>query len=268
MPTFCNLNEAVTLVQNGDTLALGGLALNRSPMAFTIALLQRATPPQAITLLAFTAGYAADLLVGAGCVQTVRSVYFGLEVFGFAPMFTYHANRGSLNILEETETSLVLGLRASINHTGYLPSQVWQGTDLLKLRPDVQSILDPYSGETVTAFPAIHINVAVIHALYADRAGNIALNNNLGLDLLLAYNAKTVIVTYEEQVEQLHPAPHLTILPAPAVHYCCHAPQGASPTSCYPRYPMQGGTLLDYASQVSDPASFHEYLHRAVIMAS
>ncbi len=39
-------------------------------------------------------------------VRRTRTCYFGLEVFGLAPMFTYYANRGELEVLEETEASL------------------------------------------------------------------------------------------------------------------------------------------------------------------
>ena len=47
----------------------------------------------------------------------------------------------------------------------------------LALRPDVKTITDPYSGEELVAFPALSCDVAVIHALVADKRGNARLNN-------------------------------------------------------------------------------------------
>ena len=41
------------------------------------------------------------------------------KVFGLAPMFTERANRGEVQIIEETETSLVLGLRARVSGVGF-----------------------------------------------------------------------------------------------------------------------------------------------------
>ncbi len=260
MTEHISLAEAAALVQPSTTLALGGMALYRRPVAFVRELLRRDIMPTDLALLAFTAGYAADLLVGAGAVTSVRTVYFGLEAFGLAPMFTYHASRGNLNVIEETETSIVLGLRAAVSGVGYLPSVAWQGTDLLKLRPDVQSVTDPYTGNILTAFPAIHVDVAVLHALEVDAAGSIAINNNLGIDQLLVYAADTVIVTAEAQVESIEPALHKTIIPAPGIDYVALAPRGAHPTSCYPLYRFAGRAFMTYSEQATTPEAFATYL--------
>jgi acyl CoA:acetate/3-ketoacid CoA transferase alpha subunit len=89
-----SLAEAVRLVEPGQMLALGGMTLYRRPVAFVHALLKRfkqTGQPGKLTLFAFTAGLESDLLVGAGLIQRVRTCYFGLEIFGLAPMFTYCA---------------------------------------------------------------------------------------------------------------------------------------------------------------------------------
>jgi glutaconate CoA-transferase subunit A len=244
MVDLLSLEAAAALVPDGCTLALGGMTLYRRPVAFARALIARPAPPRDLTLLAFTAGYESDLLVGAGCVARVRSCYFGLGEFGFAPMFTAKAGRGELAIIEETETSLALGLRAAISGVGFLPSRAWAGTDLFALRPDVRTVIDPYSGETLTAFPAIHVDVAVLHALEADADGNALLNNNLGIDLELVYAARTVIITAERLVARVARSLDGVVVPAPGANVIVEAPRGAWPTSCYPLYPIGGGELL------------------------
>ncbi len=246
MTITLDLTTAASHVRDGMILALGGMTNYRRPVAFVRELLRRNPRPGELTLLCFTAGFESDLLVGAGCVQAVRSVYFGLEVFGFAPMFTVAAQRGQVRVIEETEASLALGLRARMSAVGFMPSPAWIATDLLKLRPDVKTIVDPYSGELLAAFPAIGCDVAVLHGLVADRAGNVLLNNNLGVDLELATIADTVIVTVERLVEQIQPAVDCTVVPSPAVDIVVHAPRGAYPTSCYPDYPLAGGEFLRY----------------------
>src|SRR5688572_30459627 len=131
------LDAAAALVQNGQTLALGGMTLYRRPVGFVRALLRRENQPRDLTLLCFTAGFESDLLVGAGCVSAVRSVYFGLESFGFAPMFTAAAQAGTVGVIEETEMSLAVGIRARMAGVDSLPSHAWLGTVLPDLRPDV-----------------------------------------------------------------------------------------------------------------------------------
>jgi glutaconate CoA-transferase subunit A len=261
MDKLIPMEQAVSLVTPGCTLALGGMTLYRRPMSFVKALVKRhvrENQPEGLTLLAFTASLESDLLVGAGMVSQVRSCYFGMEVFGFAPMFSYYANHGLLDVLEETEASLALGLRAQIAGIGFMPGRAWIGTDLPGLRPDVRTVLDPYTGEELMAFPAIHPNVAVVHALKADLEGNAIIGENKAVDEELVLAADTVIVTAEEVVPELSKAD----LVAPVVKFVVRAPRGAFPSSCHPLYPMDGEALLSYTEHVSDPESFTRYIQQ------
>jgi glutaconate CoA-transferase subunit A len=258
-----SMEQAVELVHSGNMLALGGMTLYRRPVSFVRALIkqhQESGIPSNLTLLAFTAGYESDLLVGAGLVSHVRSCYFGLEIFGFAPMFTELANKGELDIIEETETSIAMGLRAQMAAVGFMPGLGWLGTDLPRLRPDVQTIIDPYSGEELIAFPAIHPDVAVIHALTADFDGNVLIGDNKGVDIELCLASRTVIITAEELVPELTKAD----LVAPCVHAVVHVPKGAAPTSCHPLYPLDSEAILEYTEQVSDQVSFNNYISRYI----
>jgi glutaconate CoA-transferase subunit A len=256
---FLSIDEAANFVADGMSLALGGMTMYRRPVTFVQALLKREAPPQDLTLVNFTAGYESDLLVGAGCVGSVRTVYFGLESFGLAPMFTQAAQRGSLNIIEETEMSMVLGLRATMSGVSYLPSRAWVGTDLPELRPDVQTITDPYTQEMLMAFPAIHVDMAVLHGLEADPEGNVRLNNNVAIDLELVYTADTVIVTVERLVERVEPTVDSTLLPHPGADVIVVAARGSWPTSCYPDYPVDGMEILRYVDACA-AGDFDAYL--------
>ena len=259
MNKVISMDEAVKLVPSGGMLALGGMTLYRRPMAFVYALLGlyvKERIPNDLTLLSFTASLESDLLVGAGMIRKVRSCYFGMEIFGLAPMFTYLAGRGELEIMEESEASLAYGLRAQLAGVGFMPGRAWLGTDLPRLRPDVRTVVDPYSGEELVAFPAIRPDVAVIHALRADVDGNAQIGDNKAIDEELGMTASVVIVTAEEIVPELNK----TDLIAPYVDWVVAAPLGAAPTSCHPLYPLDGKELLAYTEQVSDPDSFQAYL--------
>jgi glutaconate CoA-transferase subunit A len=251
------LEDAAGLVKPGDTLALGGVTLYRRPVAFVRALLARPRRPDDLTLLCFTAGYESDLLVGAGLVSRVRSCYFGLEIFGLAPMYTQAAGRGAIEIVEESEASLSLGIRAHLAEVSFMPSKAWIGTDLPELRPDVRIIEDPYvPGQQLVAFPAISWDVAVIHALEADPSGNARLNGNLGVDVELSLGGAGVIVTAERIVDGFDERVDIA---GAAVEAVVHAPHGCWPTSCYPLYPIAGGELLRYIDACNGD-HFDEYL--------
>ena len=263
MNKVVTLTEAAMLVHGGQTLALGGMTLYRRPVAFVWELLRRAAPPRDLTLLCFTCSYESDLLVGAGLVRRVRSCYFGMESFGLAPMFTEAGTAGTLEIVEESEASLSFGLRAALANVGFMPGRGWLGTDMLKLRPDVKTVADPYSGEELVAFPALRPDVAVLHALRADKAGNALLGKNLAVDQELAMAAPTVIVTAEEVVDKLDKADVV----APLVTAVARAPRGAWPTSCHPLYAMGGGELMRYM-EACGAKEFERYLAERLALSA
>ena len=241
MSKLLSMDQAAKLVSSGSTLGLGGMTLYRRPVAFVQALL--GTSVTDLTLVSLTCGFESDLLVGAGRVRRVRSCYFGLESFGLAPMFTRKATACELEVVEETEASLAFGLRATLAGVGFMPSQAWLGTDLFKVRPDVKTIQDPYSGREHTAFPALRADVMVIHVSVADQEGNAQMTGNLALDRELGLASDLVIITAERIVERLEGPLELAGV---GVDHVVEAPRGAWPTSCYPEYPLDGDELLDY----------------------
>jgi glutaconate CoA-transferase subunit A len=249
-----SLPEAARLVQPGDTLALGGMTLYRRPVAFVRELLREGI--DGLTILALTCGLEADLLVGAGRVARTRTCYFGLEAFGFAPMFTHAVSAGRVEVIEETEASLTFGLRATLAGVGFMPGQGWIGTDLLAVRPDVKMVTCPYTSRQLVAFPALRPDVVVIHAQECDRSGNAVLIGNLAIDIELAMAAQRVIVTAERIVDVPSKLISVSELYTTAV---VETPRGAWPTSCYPEYPLDAAEILRYVETCAD-GRFGDYL--------
>jgi glutaconate CoA-transferase subunit A len=260
-----SLDEAIDLIHDEScVLALGGVTLYRRPMAFALALLAhhlKTSNPHDLTLLSFTAGIESDILVGAGMVSKIRTCYFGLEAFGFAPHFTTAAAKCEIQVIEETEASLAFGIRATLAGVGFMPSHAWQGTELFNIRPDVKRIQDPYTKEELTAFPAVHCDVAVIHALEADPQGNARIGDNWGVDRELSLASDQVIITTEKISPRLSKADII----GPAVDAVVEAPMGAWPTSCHPLYPLDSEMILNYtetAGQEGYPALIQEWCNR------
>lgn len=252
--------EALQMLPEEDySIGFGGITLYRRPIAFSIQLahyLRKLKNIPAIELFSFTAGIESDLLVGAGVVHSVRTCYFGLEAFGFAPHFTSAANKGEIKIIEESEASFAYGIRAKLADVGFMPSPAWQGTDLFKLRPDVKTVEDPYSGETLTAFPALDCDVAVIHAIEADHRGNAQIGANQGIDRELSFIANQVFITAETIVPALDRADIF----GQNVTGVIEAPKGAWPTSCHPLYPLDGEAILHF-SESTEEVKFEELLN-------
>ena len=247
------LADVPSRVPAGCFLGLGGMTLYRRPVALVRELLRAGVDD--LELLAFTGGFETDLLIGASRVRRLRSCYVGLEIFGLAPCFTAAATRGQLELVEETEATLALGLRAAEANLDFLPFGGLVGTDVLTARPDLARVASPYSDHEYVAIPALRPDVALLHAPRADRDGNVWLGGNLAVDQGLAATAGTTIVSVEEVVDDLPEAQ----LMAGDVDYLVVAPGGAAPTSCWPDHPLEGRRILEYVLACGEDR-FDEYL--------
>src|SRR5882672_6186391 len=87
MPTLArNLDDALALVADGCVLAVPRES-SGVPMAATRALIKRGV--KRLHLIALpTSTLQADLLIGAGCVETLETSAVSLGEFGLAPRFT------------------------------------------------------------------------------------------------------------------------------------------------------------------------------------
>jgi glutaconate CoA-transferase subunit A len=256
------LTEAAQLVKDGDLIGLGGMTLYRRPIAFVHELIRQAK--KNLTLLAFTGGFESDLLVGAGCVSTVRSCYFGLESFGLAPMFKRRVEAGEVKVLEETESSIAFGLRTGLANVGFMPARSLFGTDFFKVREDIKVVECPYTGEKYTAFPAIRPDVAVIHSQLSDKFGNCILEGEHCVDKELALGAKTTIITAEKIVDTEEIIKRQADIVEFEVNAVVELPKGAHPTSCYPDYPVDVEHILEYI-ELCEEGKFEEYLQKYVL---
>jgi glutaconate CoA-transferase subunit A len=115
-----------------------------------------------------------------------------------------------------------------------LPCAVFRGyigVDLPKVNPNIKSIVCPYTGETLATVPAIRPDVAVIHALRADRAGNVLLEGIVGVQKQAVLAARRSIVTVEEIVDDFGARNlNAVILPAWTVTAVVCVPGGAHPS--------------------------------------
>ena len=141
-------------------------------------------------------GLAADLLVGAGCVQTVETAGLGLGEFGLAPRFRDAVAQGDVHLKDATCPAIHAGLQAAEKGVPFMPIRGIIGSDLTRQRND-WTVIDSPLGEAEVA--AIEPDVALAHAPMADEAGNVWVGLRREI-MTMAHASKRTLVT----VERLH----------------------------------------------------------------
>jgi glutaconate CoA-transferase subunit A len=148
---------------------------------------------------------------------------------------------GAIEDREHSEWMLVGGLRAAVMGIPFLPTRAALGSQLVDER-GFRTVRDPYGGDELLAVPALHPDVAFVHAWRADAEGNVQLpwppDHLADVDLLVARAARTVIVSVEEIVDAgvVAASPERTKLFGFEVDLLVEAPRGAWPGSLPPLY--------------------------------
>lgn len=134
--------------------------------------------------------------------------------------------------------TLVAGLRAASYGIPFQPVAGVHGSELARIN-GWRTIVDPYgSGSEVYVIPAVHPDIAVIHAAEIDDEGNARVYGSPFWDHPLTRAAKRVLVTAEKRVstDRLREQPELTLVPGFMVEAAAIVPQGAWPGSMHPYY--------------------------------
>lgn len=140
-------------------------------------------------------------------------------------------------------------------------------SDILKHRPDLLVRENPFHpGEPVVMAQSIRPDIAVFHALKADRWGN-AVTPGHRDDLMMARAARRVIVTAEEIVDDplaRQDSGDGTFLPAIDVDVVAHVPLGAHPCGFGSLYECDDGHCREYLTAAREEGGFRAYLDRYV----
>jgi glutaconate CoA-transferase subunit A len=260
------LADAIELVRDGDTVALGGALSYREPMALVRELVRHGRDD--LRLVGSAHGIDVDLLVGAGVASAVEESYVGFEQdLGLAPAYRRAAESGSIAIRETCCYTLLQQLRAAEYGLPFMPVRGVAGTGILGLHPEYGEIACPFTGERLVAVPALAPDVALIHGLLADRRGNVHLKRPLVLDERFANASKRVIVTVERLADTDEVTAAGVVLPSFLVDAVVEAPLGAHPTSCHPHYAYDRAHLREWVRAARSDEGVADYLASYVIGA-
>ena len=142
-----SLAEAISLVPNGATVALGGHTLRRHPMAAVAEIVRQRK--RELHLLGWNSGIDVDLLVGAGCARIVETSYVGISGFGLARNYRRAAELGEIEIREHSEISALDMFRAGSMGIPFMASSVLRGTDVPATNPRIATVTSPFYGSRV-----------------------------------------------------------------------------------------------------------------------
>jgi len=171
------LDQAVSSIESGMTVGIGGWGSRRKPMALVRALLR--TDVTDLTVVTY-GGPDLGLLCSA---NKVKRVYYGFVSLDsppfYDPWFAKARTTGAIEAREMDEGMLRCGLQAAAQRLPFLPIRAGLGSDVRTFWGDeLKTVRSPYpTGENVEeliAMPALNLDVALVHLNLGDAHGNAA----------------------------------------------------------------------------------------------
>jgi glutaconate CoA-transferase, subunit A len=241
------LADAAALVADGAIVALGGGLCARLPMALVRELIRQGR--RDLHLVGSAHSIDVDLLVTAGAVRRCEESYVGFEQdLGLAPAYRAAARDGTIEIAESCCVTVLTQLRAAEMGLPFLPVRGVRGSDIARLHPEYGEVTCPFTGEVLVAVPALAPDVALLHAPFGDRYGNLHLDQPYVLDERFAGAARKVVATVDRVVSTSDVEAAGVTIPAHLVSALVEVPYGAHPTSSYPNYAYDRAHLTEYTT--------------------
>src|SRR5215207_9600158 len=202
MAQFLSLAEAVEdVLRHGDTVAMEGFT-HLIPSAAGHEVIRQNR--RHLTLVRMTPDLIYDQLIGMGAADRLIFSWTGNPGVGSLHRVRDAVENGWPQPLALEEHSHAAMANAYEAGAAGLPCAIFRGyigVDLPKVNPNIRRITCPFTGEELAAVPALRPDAAIIHALRADRAGNVLLEGIVGIQKQVVLAAKRALVTVEEIVE-------------------------------------------------------------------
>jgi glutaconate CoA-transferase subunit A len=260
-----SLDEALGAITDGCLLAVPREVAG-VPMEATRALVRRGVKRLHLVALP-TSTMQADLLIGAGAIETLETSAVSLGEFGPAPRFTDAMVNGRIRMLDATCPALHAAFQAAEKGVPFMPLRGILGSDVLKFRPDWRVIDNPFAnGDPIVLLPAIKPDVALLHAPMADRAGNVWIGRQRELATMAHAAAKTVVTVERIFDGDLLADPVLAagVLPGFYVERIAVAEKGCWPVGLPDHYAADLAHLAEYAKMAATADGFAKYLDEYV----
>lgn len=232
MAVMLTLEEAVaTHVRDGDVVCLEGFT-HLIPFAAGQEIIRQGR--RDLTLVRMTPDLVYDQMIGAGCASKLIFSWGGNPGVGSLHRFRDAVQNGwpqPLEIEEHSHAGMANRYVAGASGLPFAVLRGYRGTGLATESSEtIRPIRCPFTGEELTAVPALRPDVAVIHAQQADREGNVHLWGIVGVQKEAVLASTRSIVTVEEVVDEFEPRPGAVVLPSRVVSAVVPLPGGAHPS--------------------------------------
>jgi glutaconate CoA-transferase subunit A len=262
-----SLEDAASLVHDGDSVGIGGSTMSRTPMGMIWALIRAGR-----TKLSCSRGIVSsdgDLLFASGACDHIITSWFSQGIlWGVSKVMRHYVETGKARYDEWSHMAVGMRFRAGAMGIPFMPIRSMLGSGVLQQRPEAVEIDCPFTQEKMLLVPALNPTVALIHVQRCDAYGNAQIDGLQFMDIDLAMAADRVILTTERIVsnDQIRRAPDQTKIPFFAVDAVVELPFGCAPHECYGVYEPMMQHMEYYVGLVNkDPvAGMQEYLDRFV----
>ncbi|MCY4461789.1 MAG: hypothetical protein OXC26_15545 [Albidovulum sp.] len=266
---ICSLEEAVAdNLGSGCSAAFEGFTHLIPYAAAHEAIRQGA---RGLTLFRMTPDVIYDQLIGVGAVDKLVFSYAGNPGVGLLHRFRDAVENKwprRLEIEEHSHAALANMYEAAASGMPFAAFRGYIGADLQKVNPNIKSIECPFTGEVLSAVPAVQLDVAFIHAQKADRDGNVLLQGIVGVQKEAVLAAKRAVVTVEEIVDDLNAHPNACVLPSWVLSAVACVPGGAHPSYAQGYYSRDNGYYLEWAKISADREAFQSWVETSVLQAT
>jgi len=267
MPRFLSLAEAVEdCVRDGDTVAMEGFT-HLIPYAAGHEVIRQQR--RRLTLIKMTPDLLYDQLIGMGCAEKLVFSWGGNPGVGSLHRLRDAVENGWPQPLAIEEHSHAAMANAYEAGAAGLPCAVFRGyigVELPKVNQRIKHITCPFTGEQLAAVPAHRPDVAIVHALKADRAGNVLLEGIVGVQKEVVLASKRSIVTVEEIVEDFGPRSfNAVILPGWTVGAIVKVPGGAYPSYAQGYYKRDNGFYISWDKIARERETFLAWMKANVL---
>jgi glutaconate CoA-transferase, subunit A len=267
MAQFLPLSEAVAAhVRDGDSVAMEGFT-HLIPFAAGHEVIRQGR--RDLTLIRMTPDLIYDQLIGMGCARKLVFSWGGNPGVGSLHRMRDAVENGWPNPLaleEHSHAAMANAYEAGAANLPFAVFRGYKGVDLPKVNPAIRSVTCPYTGEVLATVPAIRPDLAIVHALRADRAGNVLIEGILGVQKEAVLAAKRAIVTVEEVVEDFGPrSANAVILPHWTVAAISVVPGGAYPSYAHGYYKRGNGFYKKWDAIARERDTFLTWMRQNVL---
>lgn len=258
-----SLKDAIQeYVKDGCSIAFSGMGGNQC-VAQTYEIIRQGK--KHLTLIGDSPCEPGDMLVGAGLVDRMEFAYCSYALAGVGANFRRAVEKYIPQQVELVEYSnYTIGMRflAGSMNIPFIPTKSLLGSDLPKYNPNIKTMVDPYTNETVALVPAANPDVVIVHVNRADKRGNGQILGYAANADAIARAGKHVILTCEKIVdtEEIEKYPVLTMVPEYCVDAVVEVPYACHPWNMTYDYAYDLPFHCEQMAQFKTREGFEEWL--------